>query len=39
MPGGLAAVLDIGDEIDEVTPEYIEIWKLSGRQRFMRRVS
>src|SRR5262249_9037478 len=27
MPRGLAAVLDAEDEIGEVTPEYIEIWK------------
>jgi hypothetical protein len=28
-PRGLAAVLDPGDEIDEVTPEYISILKIS----------
>jgi len=39
-PRGLAAVLDSGDEIGEVTPDYIEIWKLRrDRQRFMRRIS
>jgi hypothetical protein len=40
LPRGLAAVLDAGDEIGIVTPEYIEIWKLRrDRQRFMRRRS
>ena len=40
LPRGLAAVLDADDEIGEVTPDYIEIWKLSlDRQRFMRRIS
>jgi hypothetical protein len=39
-PRGLAALLDAGDEIGEVTPEYIEIWKLRrDRQRFMRCVA
>jgi hypothetical protein len=39
-PRGLAAILDAGDEIGDVTPDYIEIWKLRrDRQRFMRRVS
>ena len=40
LPRGLAVVLDVGDEIGEVTPEYIEIWKLRcNRRRFMRRVA
>jgi hypothetical protein len=40
LPRGLAALLDQGDEIGKVTPEYIEIWKLRrDRQRFMRRVT
>jgi hypothetical protein len=40
LPRGIAAVLDADDEIGEVTPDYIEIWKLRrNRQRFMRRVA
>jgi len=40
LPRGLAALLNPGDEIGEVTAEYIEIWKLRrDRQRFMRRVA
>ena len=40
LPRGIAAVLDADDEIGEVTPDYIEIWKLRrDRQRFMRRVA
>jgi hypothetical protein len=36
----IAAVLDAGDGIGEVTPEYIDIWKLHhDRQRFIRRVA
>ena len=35
----IAAVLDAGDGIGEVTPEYIDIWKLHhDRQRFIRRA-
>jgi hypothetical protein len=40
LPRGLAAVMDADDEIGDVTPDYIEIWKLRrDRQRFMRRVA
>jgi hypothetical protein len=38
LPRGLAAVLEPGDEIGEVTPDYIEVLKLRrDRLRFMRR--
>ena len=40
LPRGLAALLDPGDGVGEVTPDYIEIWKLRrDRQRFMRCIS
>jgi hypothetical protein len=40
LPRGLAAMLEPGDEIGEVTSEFIEIWKLRrDRLRYMLRVS
>jgi hypothetical protein len=39
-PRGLAAVLDPTDEIGDVTPDYIDVWKLRrDRLRFMRCIS
>jgi hypothetical protein len=40
LPRGLAAVLEPADAIGEVTPDYIDVWKLRrDRLRFMLRVS